>query len=575
MMAPEISVVIPTRNRRDAVLLALESLRQQTIDPGKFEIVVVDDGSNDQTKPALRILAGEPKWSRHELRILEQTWQGAAAARNAGLRSARGRSVLFVDDDTQAHPDLVAAHLRHQMSRTPEGQVVLGRVMQEVRSDAISAEINAWWEHHYERLASGRQNWNAFFTANVSVPRESALRVGGMNEAITYGEDIEFGYRLHAIGVAFQYAPDAVLTTRNAKSPADMLRDTHRRGQAAVLIYRLAPETCADVGLASFGAAGIRLRSLRKVLLDLWRIPGIASLLNRLSIMWAGSTVRVGRQGAFKVVDTVYYWRGVRSAATRSEWRQFATRGVPVLLYHSVDKNPHRDRYTVTPSRFARQMSWLRWTRRRVLPLEDLVADWTSGRPPPPRAVAVTFDDGYRNNVTAAWPVLRRLSFPATLFLVTGHAGGHNEWDVARGRESQSLLTWDEVRKLDAAGFRAHSHTTSHADLTEADGERLATELGESLLRLESELGHPARLFAYPFGSRNELAIRQVKAAGYKAAFSVRHGLNTMLTNPWDRPRIEVRGTDSLVRFAVKVWLGEDPLLRLPRWVPGCVRGEH
>jgi peptidoglycan/xylan/chitin deacetylase (PgdA/CDA1 family) len=245
---------------------------------------------------------------------------------------------------------------------------------------------------------------------------------------------------------------------------------------------------------------------------------------------------------------------------------------VPVLMYHSVSSGRRGERYAVSPRRFARQMSVLRWTRRRVEPLDDLVADWATGRPPARGAVALTFDDGYRDALTEAWPVLRRRGWPATLFIVAGRAGCINTWD-AGSQPVRPLLTWDEVRTLDRAGFRAHSHSCSHADLGAAEDGLVAEEVQGSLERVEAELSHRARLFAYPFGRHGSAARAAVERAGYDAAFSTRAGLNTPVSDRWARPRVEIRGTDGLLRFALKVWVGEDPLRTLPPWLPGRIRG--
>jgi peptidoglycan/xylan/chitin deacetylase (PgdA/CDA1 family) len=261
------------------------------------------------------------------------------------------------------------------------------------------------------------------------------------------------------------------------------------------------------------------------------------------------------------------FWRGVRDELTRGQWQQIAVPGVPVLMYHSIAVQPRRDPYTVNPRRFAQQMWLLRLMRRRVVPLEKLVSDWSVGLPAARRVVALTFDDGYADNATSAWPVLRRYGYPATLFFVTGLAGQHNDWDVKRGRHRLPLLTWDEVRELDATGFRAQSHSVTHPDLRELPPEEMAAEIGNSRDHMGSELSPSAtRLFAYPYGGRSQSVIAAARAAGYDAAFSARPGLNATHTNQWDRPRVAIHGTDGLLKFAAKVWFGADPARRLPRW---------
>ena len=239
--------------------------------------------------------------------------------------------------------------------------------------------------------------------------------------------------------------------------------------------------------------------------------------------------------------------------------RRVVSRGVPVLMYHSVAELPG-DPYAVAPRRFAQQMMMLKILRRRVVQLEQLVADWQAGREPIRRAVAVTFDDGYADNASEAWPVLQRFGYPATLFIVTGCVGDHNVWDSSRGRTRKALMSWEQARFLDDHGFRVHSHTVTHADLVTKSREQSSEELRESRRQVEAAIGHSAPLFAYPWGRRNDEVIAEVRSAGYQAAFSVRPGLNRRGSPPWDRPRVEVLGSDGLGRFAAKVLLGRDPL---------------
>jgi peptidoglycan/xylan/chitin deacetylase (PgdA/CDA1 family) len=158
--------------------------------------------------------------------------------------------------------------------------------------------------------------------------------------------------------------------------------------------------------------------------------------------------------------------------------------------------------------------------------------------------------------------VLRRHGFPAALFVVTGLAGATNTWDAGRGIPVRALLTWDEVRRLDRAGFRAHSHSQTHADLRGADPATVTTEVRGSLQQLETELAHPARLFAYPYGHHDAAAEAEVADAGYAAAWSIRSGRDGPAQNRWDHPRIAVEHTDGMLRFALKLWLGQDPLPR-------------
>jgi peptidoglycan/xylan/chitin deacetylase (PgdA/CDA1 family) len=311
----------------------------------------------------------------------------------------------------------------------------------------------------------------------------------------------------------------------------------------------------------------MRVRLARGLLLALDRLPVAGRVLHCVVVGRMALGTRSGRRDVPEVIRSYYFWRGVRSLATRAEWRRLAHPGVPVLMYHSIAPNATGDRWTVEPRRFARQMAFLRLTRRRVEPLVDLVTAWEAGRPSPRRAVALTFDDGYLDNLTTAWPILRRHRFPATLFVVTGLLGATNTWDATRGYPVRRLLTWDQACELDRAGFRIQSHSATHADLRGADPAVVATEVRCSFDQLEARAGHAVRLFAHPFGQHDPAVDAAVAGAGYAAAWSIRGGLDGVGQDRWDRPRVSVEHSDGMVRFALKLWLGQDPLphASLPR----------
>ncbi|MEO6456993.1 MAG: polysaccharide deacetylase family protein [Chloroflexia bacterium] len=566
---PQISIVIPTKNRRDLLIQTLSALREQSADLQAYEIVVVSDGSTDGTAEVVAALAKSPEWSGRTLQCVQQAWGGAAAARNTGLENARGKLVLFVDDDIRAHKDLVSAHLaRHAGAAQPE-VVVLGRLVPQAGRGALHRQLALWWEGHYKRLAEKSPTFSALYTGNVSVPRDAAIRAGGFDPSIDYGEDIEFGYQLSLLGLPFVYAPEAMGRARNPKSSKGLLRDFCRIGQGCVRIYRKLPGALPELPLSAYGETNLRMRVARGLLLAAAEKRPLEWAIDKGFGAWASSNHggEKARQ-MFELARSYYFWRGVRAEVPdKGEWSRLSSHGVSVLTYHSVEPagtNPH-DRYTVSSKRFTLQMALIKLLRYDVRSLQELVDDWRKGHLPPPRSVAITFDDGYTNNKTDAWSILRRFGYPATLFFVTGLAGKSSLWDKGIGKGPKSLLTWDELVELDRNSFRIEAHSVSHPDLEKIGPESLDFELNESRRQLEEKLGRKVELFAYPYGHFNDAAREQAEAAGYKAAFSVRHGLNTLRTDRFALKRVSVAGDDNLITFALKVWTGEDPFRYLPK----------
>ena len=241
-----------------------------------------------------------------------------------------------------------------------------------------------------------------------------------------------------------------------------------------------------------------------------------------------------------------------------------------ILTYHSVGFRDHE--MNVHPEMFARQMTWLA-QNRKVITLDE-AAELKPG-------VAVSFDDGYRDNLVHAAPVLRALDIPATVFVVAGRVGGLLEHD--RDRETAALLTWEEIREIEAMGCAIGAHGLTHRRLALLDAEEQREEVATCSKRLEEQLGHPVHAFAYPFGSAADYTsetTRLVRESGFRYAVSNRYGRNTRETDRWTLRRIWVDATDSLNAFQAKVDGRLDPLallesragLRARRVLNRCLR---
>lgn len=181
-----------------------------------------------------------------------------------------------------------------------------------------------------------------------------------------------------------------------------------------------------------------------------------------------------------------------------------------ILTYHSVDESASV--LSVSPACFAEHMAWLADAGISVLSLREAVSyrDTTGGWPP--RSVVLTFDDGYRSVYQQALPVLSRYGFHATVFLVTAHVDGRNDWESPPPRfGSQPLLTWDEVAALAAAAVEIGSHTRAHSDLRRLSPRHIEEELRGSRRDIEQRVACAVDSFAYPYGHASEDAIAVVR----------------------------------------------------------------
>lgn len=233
---------------------------------------------------------------------------------------------------------------------------------------------------------------------------------------------------------------------------------------------------------------------------------------------------------------------------------------VPVLMYHRVGEahNDWEARYCIAPANFAAHMQALARKGFRAVEIDALVS-WLEGGPPLPEgALVVTFDDGFRGVREHALPVMERLGWPFTVFLVSDLIGQEDYWTRASNPDGVTypLLDAGEIHDMQQRGVSFHSHTRSHASLPTLDDDALAAELTGSRQALAELLGHEVAYLAYPFGHVDERVVAATRAAGYRAAFSTRSGFNRRDVNRYQIRRIDVYGTDSPAMLLRKVRLG-------------------
>ncbi len=159
-------------------------------------------------------------------------------------------------------------------------------------------------------------------------------------------------------------------------------------------------------------------------------------------------------------------------------------------------------------------MAWLKAHGRHAITQKQLYDALTRGRPLPPHPVLITFDDGYRNVLENAAPVLARLHMPATAYMITERISGPDP----------SFLTWRMLRALERGGVEVGSHTVTHRDLTSLSDAQALAELVKSKRTLERRLGHRVPWLAYPFGGEDPRIVAFARRAGYALAVTTHSG---------------------------------------------------
>lgn len=236
---------------------------------------------------------------------------------------------------------------------------------------------------------------------------------------------------------------------------------------------------------------------------------------------------------------------------------------VPILLYHSID--PDEAFSAVHPDRFREQMAFL-FAHYSVIPLARLVRALRGGESLPPRAVVLTFDDGYADNYYWARPVLEDLGFPYTIFVAVGFIGKWNSFDAGHNRPRRVMLSWDQLAEMAAGGAEIGAHTMTHRVLASLSLDEAREEIKRGGELLQKRLGVPVTSFAYPKGQMNHfnfVHMKMVEQCGYEAACSTIWGSHHHRNNLFALPRIRIDGQDDLDVFKLKLECAYDWI----RWV--------
>lgn len=241
-----LSVVIPTRNRRATLVRTLDRVLDQERPPGDFEVIVVDNGSTDDTVTALEPLG---KRCGGRLRTLSEPRRGPAAARNTGGAAARGDVIMFLGDDTEPADDqVVARHAALHAARPEWEYAVLGNVVWNEREPVtpLMRWLDTGPQFAYELISPGAVDVAEYlYTAHVSLKRAAFESVGGFDARFPYAavEDIELGMRLAARGVTLDYHPELLVLHSHATTLERWLERMRLVGRSAALLERIHPHT--------------------------------------------------------------------------------------------------------------------------------------------------------------------------------------------------------------------------------------------------------------------------------------------------------------------------------------------
>lgn len=218
---------------------------------------------------------------------------------------------------------------------------------------------------------------------------------------------------------------------------------------------------------------------------------------------------------------------------------------VPILMYHKI---PNQDlqsvhKIYVNKINFEKHLKFFKFRGFETLTFSELAAFWNGQRPWrefPRKPLMLTFDDGYKDNLTNAQPLLKKYHMRATIFLLADHSITENTWDSNTREPSSAIMTLTEKKALDPAVFEIASHGFHHLHLNQVSEEKAFSEMQSSKEALEKDFGRLVTAFAYPFGSSNLRIAELCEKAGYSFAVNTDQGGIHTADNPFYLFRVNI-----------------------------------
>ncbi len=292
----EISVIIPSRNRRNTLIQVLHALEEQDFPKNLFEVIVIDDLSTDGTSEFLKAYKRQTILN---LRYFSGPAKTAGAARNLALSHARGRLVLFLDSDTIPKSNVLGQHiLWHEHYG---GQAcIMGRVLQseklEKRQQGRLNDTNT----KYDEQEIAEVKWQDYRTANTTIRRETCLLIGGFDEELPAAEDTEFASRLSFLQMRFIFVADIQVVHHHPITPDGFFSKGSMYGEAVALWYQKSPELRHAL-ISRYGVFAPEMDDAKKL-----KYVVRALLINRLTVPVISAIGHVMRAIWFECSDMLY-----------------------------------------------------------------------------------------------------------------------------------------------------------------------------------------------------------------------------------------------------------------------------
>lgn len=232
---------------------------------------------------------------------------------------------------------------------------------------------------------------------------------------------------------------------------------------------------------------------------------------------------------------------------------RYEQKKVPILLYHSISERagPRFKPFTISPALFSRHMEYLHQHGYTPITITEFIQARERGlHALPRRPVVLTFDDGFADFYTHAFPILKQHNFAATLYVTTGYINDTSRWLRREGETTRCMLTWDQVVEISQGGIECGAHSHTHPQLDTIPLIMARYEIMGSKMILEQHLNQRITTFAYPYGYYTTITQRLVHEAGYTSACAVKHAMSSAVTEAFALARITISSSTDVGALA-------------------------
>ncbi|EQB89132.1 peptidoglycan/xylan/chitin deacetylase (PgdA/CDA1 family) [Clostridium punense] len=207
---------------------------------------------------------------------------------------------------------------------------------------------------------------------------------------------------------------------------------------------------------------------------------------------------------------------------------------IPVLMYHSINYEAGNE-LRVPKERFEEHVKWLKDNGFYTLSMKEFYEAITTGKRVPEKSILLTFDDGYKDNYTNGFPIMKKYKAKGTIFVITGTI------DV-----SESYINSEEIKELSSNDIDIESHTVNHVELNGLNYEQQLKELKDSKEKIDRLLNKNTIAICYPVGKLNEDTIKAAEVAGYKVGFTTKSGYSNISQGLYKLKRVRINASTTV-----------------------------